>query len=965
MRAVLAWADQVPEHEGLKSAFYDLAFRPDGSQLVAAVGSRVLIYDAADGDLLHSLTGHKDAVYCVAYSRDGKRFASGGADKSVIIWTQKAEGILKYNHSDSVQCLSYNPVTQQMMELIIVRSWQVVLLVISEFGHQSKSLFLSTEPLQRYCVCHGQEMGTFWHWACTVARFIYVIIERSGPVWTLQWNLMQIKTSDTLAVGCWDGTLSFYDFSGKQIGKDKELGFDPCCVSYHDGKYLCLGGSNKQVVLYSKDGIYLSTFCETSDWVWTVKSRPKHDFVAVGCNDGTISMLQLVFSTVHGLYRETYAFRDTMTDIVIQNLVSSEKVRIKCRDHIRKIAVYEEHLAIQLSECIVVYKLQIEANSKLQYRVCAKINHSFECNLLVVTSKHITLCQDNKLQLYTFDGVKEKEWLLESTIRYIKVCGGPHGGEGLLIGMKNGSIVKIYINNMFPVLLYKHTTSIRCLDLSSRRSQLAIVDESSILLIYNLQIKEISFEERFASSVAWNTEFEDMFCYSGNGNLNIKTADFPVHSQKLQGYVVGFQSSKIFCLHHSSMQTVEVPQSASLHQYIIKGDFESAYEVACLGVTEVDWRTLALQALQAQSWKIAVAGFTHIKDIPFLDLVNLLNLGEGTRYHKSHIVALVLSYEGRFKEAADAYCEVGEIAKAMEMYADLRMFDEAKALADSCQKNDASKDTNVQEIIQRQAERTEETNDHETAADMFLIAGQPDKALKILVEHGPASKLIEVARKLKRTDADKLRLCANILQSNGLNSHAFETYTKLGDFRSVLLLHMELCQWDDAFAIKKLHPEIEEDVSLAYADWLVQNDRFEDAIVAYKQATRPELAKRLLKQLMRNAAKEKRSKDTAYYCWRIALESLSEWCETDRDHTAEEEKTAQEFMLSSEHAEIYYAYSFIDQSINEPFQTSQPETLFNIARFLLARVPKQMPYGVSLVNILVTLAKHSEQLGNP
>ena len=33
--------------------------------------------------------GHKDAVYCVAYSRDGKRFASGGADKTIIIWTHK------------------------------------------------------------------------------------------------------------------------------------------------------------------------------------------------------------------------------------------------------------------------------------------------------------------------------------------------------------------------------------------------------------------------------------------------------------------------------------------------------------------------------------------------------------------------------------------------------------------------------------------------------------------------------------------------------------------------------------------------------------------------------------------------------------------------------------------------------------------------------------------------------------
>lgn len=36
--------------------------------------------------------------------------------------------------------------------------------------------------------------------------------------------------------------------------------------------------------------------------------------------------------------------------------------------------------------------------------------------------------------------------------------------------------------------------------------------------------------------------------------LNIKTADFPVHRQKLQGYVVGFQGSKIFCLNQLSMQ---------------------------------------------------------------------------------------------------------------------------------------------------------------------------------------------------------------------------------------------------------------------------------------------------------------------------------------------------------------------------------------------------------------------------
>jgi len=37
-----------------------------------------------------SLFAHEqDSVYCVAYALNGKRFASGGADNTVIIWTSK------------------------------------------------------------------------------------------------------------------------------------------------------------------------------------------------------------------------------------------------------------------------------------------------------------------------------------------------------------------------------------------------------------------------------------------------------------------------------------------------------------------------------------------------------------------------------------------------------------------------------------------------------------------------------------------------------------------------------------------------------------------------------------------------------------------------------------------------------------------------------------------------------------
>lgn len=67
-------------------------------------------------------------------------------------------------------------------------------------------------------------------------------------------------------------------------------------------------------------------------------------------------------------------------------------------------------------------------------------------------------------------------------------------------------------------------------------------------------------QEPNANSVAWNTQCEDMLCFSGNGYLNIKASNFPVHQQKLQGFVVGYNGSKIFCLHVYAMSAVEVPQ---------------------------------------------------------------------------------------------------------------------------------------------------------------------------------------------------------------------------------------------------------------------------------------------------------------------------------------------------------------------------------------------------------------------
>ena len=94
--------------------------------------------------------------------------------------------------------------------------------------------------------------------------------------------------------------------------------------------------------------------------------------------------------------------------------------------------------------------------------------------------------------------------------------------------------------------------------------------------------------------MAFNSVYEDMFCYAGDGILSIKTADFPVHTQNLEGFAVGFNASKIYCLHNISMQTVVVPHSWSVKNYIKKGILMARMRLRAL--TNEDFMNLGLAA---------------------------------------------------------------------------------------------------------------------------------------------------------------------------------------------------------------------------------------------------------------------------------------------------------------------------------------------------------------------------------
>jgi intraflagellar transport protein 122 len=68
-----------------------------------------------------------------------------------------------------------------------------------------------------------------------------------------------------------------------------------------------------------------------------------------------------------------------------------------------------------------IYELAHDDAFDMHYRIKEKVNEHLECNVLVVASQYLILCLERKLQLFSFSGKKEREWVLEAVIRYIKV----------------------------------------------------------------------------------------------------------------------------------------------------------------------------------------------------------------------------------------------------------------------------------------------------------------------------------------------------------------------------------------------------------------------------------------------------------------------------------------------------------------------------------------------------------------
>jgi len=235
---------------------HDLSFSPDGKTLAVAGGTpaetgEVELFDWSKGELRDRYEPHDDLIYGVAWSHDGRGWATASLDRSVH-YEGKESRHLK-GHSRGVRSVAFLGDADDLVSAGIDNSLRLWDLETGKLrrtldNHKAAVVDLAVRPAHDGLpmIASAGEDQTIRFWQPTIGRMVRFANLPSAPLaiaWTADGN--------RLCASCRDGHFRIVDPDTVEMLADLEAvdGWAYCLAVTPDGKHALIGGERKQVVV--------------------------------------------------------------------------------------------------------------------------------------------------------------------------------------------------------------------------------------------------------------------------------------------------------------------------------------------------------------------------------------------------------------------------------------------------------------------------------------------------------------------------------------------------------------------------------------------------------------------------------------------------------------------------------------------------------------------------------------------
>jgi WD40 repeat protein/energy-coupling factor transporter ATP-binding protein EcfA2 len=253
-KAVILWDVEKRKQIGKlgRQEVFDVAFSPDGKILVSAGSSdgNILLWNTETQKRVGKLKGHKEAVFSVAFSLDGKMLASGSSDKTIILWD-----------------------IENQRQIVSLTGKGTVFSVA--FDSNGKIL------------ASGNAYDTLILWDVEKRKKIKEFSGHKGAVKSVAFS----PDGKMLASGGDDGVVILWDIEAQNsIESFREHNKSVLSVSFSsDGEILASGSSDNTIILWdTKNKSQLERLVAHNGYVWDVAFGSSFNLLASGSADKSI-----------------------------------------------------------------------------------------------------------------------------------------------------------------------------------------------------------------------------------------------------------------------------------------------------------------------------------------------------------------------------------------------------------------------------------------------------------------------------------------------------------------------------------------------------------------------------------------------------------------------------------------------------------------------------------------------------